>query len=143
MPRPWDVAKVQDVLQGVLDPPYCGDNIQAESSCTYYPVQVKLRANNKPSCTLAGAKSRHLPLERECRCRQQNCWTRHDGQREGLYVVSAMEKGRRNTLIDSPNDGTSYLGYVHYFLCQSILCIPDGPHSSATWITAFALFVPF
>ena len=25
----------------------------------------------------------------------------------------------------------------------SILCIPNGPHSSATWITAFALFVPF
>jgi hypothetical protein len=47
MPGHWEVAKV-------LDPPCCGDNIQAESSCTYYQTaQVKLRVSNKPSCTLA------------------------------------------------------------------------------------------
>ena len=111
---------------------------------------IKLRKQNcmqvtKPSCTLVGAKSPCLLLEHEYRWRQQNCWTRHDGQREGSIVVSAMDKGRRNLWVNWFTEWWyELLSWLCTLLsCQSILCISDGPHSSAMWITAFALFIPF
>ena len=66
---------------------------------------IKLRKQNcmqvtKPSCTLVGAKSLGLLLEREYQWRRQNCWTQHNGQREGSIVVSAMDKGRRNLWVN-------------------------------------------
>ena len=105
---------------------------------------MKLRASNEPSCTLVGTKSRRLPSEREWRWRRQNCWTQHDEQREGSIVVSATEKGRRNLQVNWFTEWWYELSWLcTLFSCQSILRIPDGHHSSATWITAFALFVPF